>query len=194
MRIGRAGRGRPLSQRQPRRTISAPSRSRASPTTRPAGRRTTRGATGDPLVEYSHVAGRALRPGRLARAQEPDAQRRRAPGVPDAPRTTAGTSRRAAGSPGRRSSTARPPSAPAAASSTTGSTRRRLRADAARRRRPPAGPGDPSTPAIPIRSAGGAPGGAAAEQVRAGRRPGHAEARAWRTSASDAAALADRRR
>ena len=32
------------------------------------------------------LAGRALRPGRLARAQEPDAERRRAPGAPDAPR------------------------------------------------------------------------------------------------------------
>ena len=43
------------------------------------------------------LAGRALRPGRLARAQEPDAERRPAPGVPDPPRRRAGTSRRAAG-------------------------------------------------------------------------------------------------
>ena len=44
-------------------------------------------------------------------------------GAPDAHRTTAGTWRRAAGSPGRRSRTARRRCAPAAASSTTGSTR-----------------------------------------------------------------------
>ena len=41
---------------------------------------------GDPLVEYSQWQAGVLRPGRLARAQEPHAQRRRPPGVADAPR------------------------------------------------------------------------------------------------------------
>ena len=42
--------------------------------------------TGDPLVQYLALAGGRVRAGRLARAQEPHGERRRAPGVPDTPR------------------------------------------------------------------------------------------------------------
>ena len=52
---------------------------------------------GDPLVEYLARAGRAVLPGRLARPQEPDAQRRGAPGVPDPHERRVATSRRGPG-------------------------------------------------------------------------------------------------
>ena len=125
------------------------------------------------------LAGRPLHPGRLARAQEPDAERRPAPGAPDAPRRSTGTWRRAAGftwSPFKNGKT-----------TVRGGggifyewlEAGHLRADAARRRRPPAGSRRHQSRAIPIRSAAASPGGPAAEQVHARRRPGDADARAW---------------
>ena len=119
-------------------TISAPSRLRASPTTRPASPRPTRGAIGDPLVDYSHwQAGLFVQDDWRART-EPDAERRTAPGDADPPRRPleSGAARRADvvavqerqdDRPGRRRHLLR--------LARSG----RLRADAARRRRPPAG-------------------------------------------------------
>ena len=52
---GRAGRRRPATRPTTRRTTSAPTRSRAWPTTTPAGRRATRGGSAIPDVRYSQV-------------------------------------------------------------------------------------------------------------------------------------------
>ena len=106
------------------RTISAPTRFRASPTTRPAGRRTTPRAPATRWSSYSQWQAGLLLPGRLARAARTSRSARACARSSRRTCRTSGTSRRAAASRGRRSRTARRRSAPAADSSTTGSSRR----------------------------------------------------------------------
>ena len=130
------------------------------------------------------LAGRALRAGRLARAQEPDAERRAAPGDPDAPRRSTATWRRAAALTW----------SPFKSGKTTHPRRRRhllrlarrgdLRADAARRRRPPAAISSSATRAIPIRSPAARPEVLPPSKYLLADGLVHADARRWRTSAS----------
>ena len=100
-------------------TPTAPTRSRASATSRPAWRRQYTPPGRRPAGELLAVPGRLVPPGRLPAEQEPAGEPGAAPGGADPRRRQRGTWRRAPPSPGR---WPRPTSAAAGACSTTGST------------------------------------------------------------------------